>query len=73
MPEISTGTLVMCIQAVAAEIRAMQAAVQSGEAELDDFQILQDWSDAADDLEAAYDAAAKTQLNLPPYDELISG
>ncbi len=63
----------MCIQAVAVEIRKLQVLVQSGEAELDDFQILQDWSDAAEDLEAAYDVAAKTQLNLPPYDELVAG
>ena len=73
MPEINTGTLVVCIQAVAAEIRTMQKGLQSGEAEAEDFQILQDWLDAADDLEAAYDTLAETQLNLPPYDQLTAG
>ena len=72
MPDIKTGTLVVCIQAVAAEIRTLQEVVQSGEAEIEDYQTLEDWRSAAEDLEAAYDALAKTHLNLPPYDELTA-
>ena len=72
MPDIKTGTLVVCIQAVAAEIRTLQEIVQSGEAEIEDYQTLEDWRSAAEDLEAAYDSLSKTHLNLLPYDELTA-
>lgn len=63
----------MCIQAVAAEVRSWQEIVQSEEVEPEDYQMLEDWREAAEDLEEAYDVLAKTQLNLPPYDELTAG
>ncbi|GGF18280.1 hypothetical protein GCM10011611_25200 [Aliidongia dinghuensis] len=71
MPEISHQTLVIAIQAIAAEIRGLRETVASGEAEVDDFQLLEDHLRAAEDLERAYNVAARTVLNLPPYDELV--
>jgi hypothetical protein len=71
MPEISTQTLVIAIQAVAAEIRALREAVASGEAEPEEHQLLEDRLRAAEDLERAYEIAARTVINLPPYDELV--
>jgi DNA repair ATPase RecN len=71
MPEISTQTLVIAIQAVAAEIRALREAVESGDAEPEEHQLLEDRLKAAEDLERAYDIAARTVINLPPYDELV--
>lgn len=73
MPEISTQTLVVAIQAVASEIRALREAAASGEAEPEEYLLLEDRIRAAEDLERAYDVAAKTVINLPPYDELIGG
>lgn len=71
MPDITNRTLVIAIQAVAAEIRAMRLALADGEGEPEDYQRLENWMRAADDLERAYDEAAKTILNLPPYSELV--
>jgi hypothetical protein len=71
MPEISTQTLVIAIQAVAAEIRALREAVASGEAAPEEHQLLEDRLRAAEDLERAYDVAARTVINLPPYNELV--
>jgi hypothetical protein len=34
------------------------------------MQLLEEWQDAARDLERAYDEEAKVVLNLPPYSEL---
>lgn len=73
MPEISNQTLVIAIQAVAAEIRALREAVMSGEAEPEEHQLLEDRMQAAEDLGRAYDLAARTVLNLPPYDERVGG
>lgn len=73
MAEIKTGTLIVAIQAVAAQVRVLQEAAQSGEAALEELELLSDWQGAAEDLEAAYDKLALTQLNLPPYDELVAG
>lgn len=73
MPQINEKTLVIAIQAVAAEIRALREAVMSGEAAPEEHQLLEDRIEAAEDLERAYDIAARTILNLPPYDELIGG
>ena len=72
MSKIKTGTLIVAIQAIAAELRILKDGMQDG-GEPEEYEILQDWQDAADDLEEAYDELAKTQLNLPPYDELVGG
>ncbi|GLQ92378.1 hypothetical protein [Dyella acidisoli] len=71
MPEISNQTLIIAIQAVAAEIRALREAMASGEAEPEEYQLLEDRIQAAEDLEHAYEIAARTVINLPPYDELV--
>ena len=64
----------MCIaiQAIAAEVRMLRDAVANGEADEDEIQLLEDYLAAAQDLERAYDTAAETVLNLPPYD-LLTG
>lgn len=73
MPEITNQTLVIAIQAVAAEIRGLREAAASGDASLEELQLLEDRIQAAEDLERAYNTAAKRVLNLPPYDELVGG
>jgi len=71
MPEISNQTLVIAIQAVAAEIRSLRVVLASGDAQPEEYQSFEDRIRAADDLERAYETAARTVINLPPYDELI--
>lgn len=71
MPQISEQTLVIAIQAVAAEIRVLREVVSAGTAEVDEYQLLEDHIRAADDLERAYDLAARTVINLAPYHELV--
>ncbi|MDE2308790.1 MAG: hypothetical protein KGJ97_10940 [Xanthomonadaceae bacterium] len=71
MPNISHQTLVVAIQAVASEIRSLRAALAEGDAEPEEYQLLEDRIRAAEDLERAYGEAARTVLNLPPYDELV--
>jgi len=72
MPEIKHQTLVIVIQALASEIRAMQEALAGEEAEPEDYQILEDWICAADDLERVYEVESRTVINLPPYDQLVN-
>ena len=71
MPEISNQTLVIAVQAVATDIRTLREALAGGEAEPEEYQPLEDWMEAAADLERAYEVAARTVINLPPYDELV--
>ncbi|MBU6475442.1 MAG: hypothetical protein KGL10_07800 [Alphaproteobacteria bacterium] len=73
MPDISPQTLVVAIEAVASEIRSLRAALAEGHAAPEEYQLLEDRLRAAADLERAYAAAAKTALNLPPYDALTGG
>jgi DNA repair ATPase RecN len=73
MPEIATDTLLIAIQAVAAQVRELRAAVARDDAEPEEMQLLEEWQDAARDLERAYDVEAADVLNLPPYDELVEG
>jgi hypothetical protein len=73
MPEIDNETLIIAIQAVATEIRALREAVASGVAEPEEYQLLEERTRAAHDLEAAYEKLAVNTLNLPPYSELIAG
>jgi hypothetical protein len=72
MPEIKSRTMLIAIQAVSAQIRAMREELADGDAEPQDYVLLEQNIEAAEDLEQAYDAEAKTVLNLPPYDELIA-
>lgn len=71
MPQIGEWTLVIAIQAVAAEIREWREAVKSADAIPAEHQHLEDLIEAAEDLERAYDVAAQTMLNLPAYHELV--
>ncbi len=72
MPEIKSRTMLIAIQAVAAQIRAMREELADGDAEPEDYALLEQNIEAAEDLERAYDIEAKTVLNLPPYDELVA-
>jgi hypothetical protein len=73
MPEITHQTLVIAIQAVAAEIKEMREALVDGEGQAEEYQALEDRLSAAEDLEQAYELAAHTVINLPPYAELVGG
>lgn len=73
MPQISANTLVVAIQAVDAQVRQLRKAVERDDAEVEEMQLLEQWEEAARDLEKAYDIEAKDVLNLPPYDELVGG
>ena len=72
MPEIKSRTMLIAIQAVAAQIRAMREELADGDAAPEDYALLEQNIEAAEDLERAYDIEAKTVLNLPPYDELVA-
>ena len=72
MPEIKSRTMLIAIQAVATQIRAMREELTDGDAEPEDYALLEQNIEAAEDLERAYDIEAKTVLNLPPYDELVA-
>lgn len=63
--------MLMAIQAVATQIRAMRKELADGNAEPEDYVLLEQNLEAAKDLERAYDIEAKTVLNSPPYDELV--
>jgi hypothetical protein len=71
MPEISVGTLIVSIQAVAAELRLLREDAQHGELEADEYALLEERQSAAEDLEAAYTKLAASVLNLPPYEQLV--
>lgn len=73
MPQISTETMLVAIQAVSAQVRDLRAAVASGDAEPEEMLLLEEWQAAARDLERAYDVEARLVLNLPPYVELTGG
>jgi hypothetical protein len=73
MPEISINTMIVAIQAVAAQVKELRVAVSSDDAQSEEMQLLEEWVEAADDLERAYDVAARTVINLPPYDRLVHG
>ena len=73
MPQITSQTLVVAIQAVDAEVRALRDAVLAGDAEPEEHQLLEDRMRAAEDLEHAYNIEARTVINLPPYDQLVGG
>lgn len=71
MAEISNQTLMIAIQAVDAEIRTLRESLAEGEAIAEEYDMLEDLQEAADDLARAYSIAVQTALNLPPYDELV--
>ena len=72
MPEVGGNTLVMAIQAVAREIRRLDAMCGSVDANPNDQELLFAYERAAEELEDAYASAGRKQINLPPYDELVA-
>ncbi|MBV8972012.1 MAG: hypothetical protein JO290_06945 [Sphingomonadaceae bacterium] len=72
MVEVEGITLMMAIQAVDEVIGRLSAAVADDEAGPDEQVALEDYRRTARELEKAYDLACKTELDLPPYDELIN-
>jgi hypothetical protein len=72
--ELKPQTLMVAIQCVAAEIRAIDRQLEDEEpdnaAELE--QLLVTFDLAADDLKTAYEAALRQYGELPPYEELIN-
>ena len=73
MPEISINTMIVAIQAVAAQVKELRTTVSRDDAQPEEMKLLEEWVEAAEDLERAYDAAACTVINLPPYDRLVHG
>jgi hypothetical protein len=71
MPEISVEALIVSIQAVAAELRVLREAAQNGELEPEEYVLLEERQDVAENLEAAYAKLSVNVLNLPPYEQLI--
>jgi hypothetical protein len=72
MPEISHSTMVFAIQAIAREVKELQQTIDNGDAVPEDFPMMDDLQDAARELEREYDKAARSVINLPPYDELVN-
>ena len=71
MPQISVSTLQYAISALAGDIKELQQMIDEGNTVPQDFQRMDDLERAASELGAQYDVAAKTVLNLTPYNELI--
>lgn len=72
MPEISHFALVFAIQAIAREVKELRQTINDGGAVPEDFPMMDDLQNAARELEKEYDKAAKSVLNLPPYEKLVS-
>ena len=69
--EISINTMIVAIHAVAAQVKELRATVSRDDARPEEMKLLEEWVEAGEDLERAYDTVAQTVLNLPPYDRLI--
>lgn len=76
MPDVNGRTLMMAVQAVDAQMRALQAQIAAaGEDDdvSDDEELLMSYEQAAQDLRAAYEIARVAASNLPPYARLVAG
>ena len=71
MPQISISTLQYAISALAGDIKELRQMIDDGDTVPEDFQRMEDLESAAAELEEQYDEAAKTVLNLTPYNELV--
>ena len=71
MPEISTRSLVLIIQAVDREINRLTALPDEIITPAEEMQLV-DYESLADELEEAYEAATKGQTNLPAYEQLVT-
>ena len=65
MPEMSIDTLIVAIQAGAAQVKELRVTANRDDAQPEEMKLLEEWTAAAEDLERAYDAAARTVINLP--------
>jgi hypothetical protein len=74
MLEVSVQTLMMSVQAVAAEIAGIKESVAGdlGELEPDMQELMLSYSKAAMELKARYLDARKSAPSLPPYEQLVS-
>ncbi len=74
MADIDGQTLLMAVQAVQAQIHALEAQIdQAGEDDdvSDQEDLLMGYLRAAGTLRVAYEAEELTSSNLPPYDRLV--
>ena len=69
MPEVSGNVLAVAARAIAAEMHRLRATPDNRP---EDAQQLDDYATTLDAIEDAYDKAARTQINLLPFDELIA-
>jgi len=73
MADVDGTTLMMAIQAVDEVIgRLTEATADEDAADPNDQMALLDYQRAARRLEAAYATLSETELDLPPYDELVN-
>lgn len=71
MPEISTRSLVLIIQAVDREINRLMSLPDETITPDEELQLV-DYESLADELEGAYAAATLGQSNLPDYKLLVT-
>ncbi len=74
MANIDGQTLLMAVQAVQAQIRALETKIdQAGEDDdvSDQEDLLMGYLRAADTMRVAYEAEELVSSNLPPYDRLV--
>ncbi|MFN7724397.1 MAG: hypothetical protein ACK5QH_04945 [Rubrivivax sp.] len=73
MVTVDSTTLMMAIQAVDEVIgRLVEATAEEDSADPNDQIALMDYRRAAKRLEDAYGKLCETELDLPPYDELVN-
>lgn len=75
MADVSGRTLMMAIQAVDGEVQQIREELEEigdGPNEADLQDLLLAFTEAADELKAAYLEELETSEHLPPYEELVS-
>lgn len=70
MPDISARALAVAVQAIDSEIRRLRA-LDSDMVVAGDEEMLLQYDNVADELEAVYAEAARSIINLPPYADLV--
>jgi len=75
LPDVDGRTLMLAIQAVAADMKTLKATVDAaaaGDGDLADVEdLLLSYEKAAEKLRAAYEVARLASSNLPPYASLV--
>jgi hypothetical protein len=69
MSELSGNVLAFAARAIVAEMRRLRATPDDRP---EDALLLDDYATALDAIEDAYDEAARTQINLLTFDELVA-